>query len=78
MEEKEPATGAPRVVAYRLDLTNSAREPPMKIKRVEHIAIAVDSLNQSASILRDAFGINIEYEEQVGSTRLAMLPVGET
>ena len=29
-------------------------------------------------ILRDAFGINIEYEEQVGSTRLAMLPVGET
>jgi hypothetical protein len=36
----------------------------MKIKRVEHIAIAVDSLNQSASILRDAFGINIEYEEQ--------------
>jgi hypothetical protein len=50
----------------------------MKIKRVEHIAIAVDSLNQSASILRDAFGINIEYEEQVGSTRLAMLPVGET
>ena len=50
----------------------------MKIKRVEHIAIAVDSLNQSALILRDAFGINIEYEEQVGSTRLAMLPVGET
>jgi hypothetical protein len=44
----------------------------MKIKRVEHIAIAVDSLNQSASILRDAFGINIEYEEQVGSTGVAM------
>ena len=50
----------------------------VKIKRVEHIAIAVDSLNQSASMLRDAFGINVEYEEQVGSTRLAMLPVGET
>jgi catechol 2,3-dioxygenase-like lactoylglutathione lyase family enzyme len=27
-------------------------------------------------MLRDTFGINIEYEEQVGSTRLAMLPVG--
>jgi methylmalonyl-CoA/ethylmalonyl-CoA epimerase len=50
----------------------------MKIKRVEHIAIAVDSLNQSAAMLRDAFGIDVEYEEQVGSTRLAMLPVGET
>jgi methylmalonyl-CoA/ethylmalonyl-CoA epimerase len=50
----------------------------MKIKRVEHIAIAVASLNQSTSILRDAFGINVEYEEQIGSNRLAMLPVGET
>ncbi len=50
----------------------------MKIKRVEHIAIAVDSLNQSAGLLRDAFGLNVEYEEQIGQTRLAMLPVGET
>jgi methylmalonyl-CoA/ethylmalonyl-CoA epimerase len=50
----------------------------MKIKRVEHIAIAVDSLRQSAELLRDAFGIAVEYEEQVGDTRLAMLPVGET
>ena len=50
----------------------------MKIKRVEHIAIAVDSLQQSASMLRDAFGIDVEYEEKIGATRLAMLPVGET
>jgi methylmalonyl-CoA/ethylmalonyl-CoA epimerase len=50
----------------------------MKIKRVEHIAIAVDSLKQSAELMRNAFGIEVEYEEQVGDTRLAMLPVGET
>jgi len=50
----------------------------MKIKRVEHIAIAVNSLNQSMSLLRDTFGIPLEYEEQIGATRLAMLPVGET
>lgn len=50
----------------------------MKIKRVEHIAIAVDSLDQSAALLRDAFGLDMEYEEKIGSTRLAMLPVGET
>jgi methylmalonyl-CoA/ethylmalonyl-CoA epimerase len=50
----------------------------MKIKRVEHIAIAVDSLNHSASMLRETFGIPVEYEEQIGATRLAMLPVGET
>ena len=50
----------------------------MKIKRVEHIAIAVDSLTQSMDLLRDTFGIKVEYEEQIGQTRLAMLPVGET
>jgi methylmalonyl-CoA/ethylmalonyl-CoA epimerase len=49
----------------------------MKIKRVEHIAIAVDSLKQSMDLLRDTFGIDVEYEEQIGQTRLAMLPVGE-
>jgi methylmalonyl-CoA/ethylmalonyl-CoA epimerase len=50
----------------------------MKIKRVEHIAIAVDSLRQSLELLRDTFGLEAEYEEQIGPTRLAMLPVGET
>lgn len=50
----------------------------MKIKRVEHIAIAVDSIKQSLGLMRDTFGLELEYEEQIGSTRLAMLPVGET
>jgi methylmalonyl-CoA/ethylmalonyl-CoA epimerase len=50
----------------------------MKIKRVEHIAIAVDSLKQSIDLLQRTFGLAPEYEEQIGQTRLAMLPVGET
>ena len=50
----------------------------MKIKRVEHIAIAVASLSESVRMLRETFEIPLEYEEQVGSTRLAMMPVGET
>lgn len=50
----------------------------MKIKRVEHIAIAVQSLAQSIALMRDTFGIPLEYEEQIGQTRLAMLPVGQT
>jgi methylmalonyl-CoA epimerase len=50
----------------------------MKIKRVEHIAIAVDSLQQSMALMRDTFGLDLEYEEQIGQTRLAMLPVGQT
>jgi len=50
----------------------------MKIKRVEHIAIAVNSLKQSIELLQNTFGIPLEYEEQIGHTRLAMLPVGQT
>jgi methylmalonyl-CoA epimerase len=50
----------------------------VKIKRVEHIAIAVQSLGQSVDLLRDTFGLTTQYEEQIGQTRLAMLPVGET
>jgi methylmalonyl-CoA/ethylmalonyl-CoA epimerase len=50
----------------------------MKIKRVEHIAIAVDSIRQSLELMRDTFGIDVEYEEQIGQTKLAMLPIGQT
>ena len=50
----------------------------MKIKRVEHIAIAVDSMKQSLELMRDTFGLDLEYEEQIGQTKLAMLPVGQT
>jgi methylmalonyl-CoA/ethylmalonyl-CoA epimerase len=50
----------------------------MKIKRVEHIAIAVDSMKQSLDLMRDTFGLELEYEEQIGQTRLAMLPVGQS
>ncbi|MGE0224280.1 MAG: VOC family protein [Acetobacteraceae bacterium] len=50
----------------------------MKIKRVEHIAIAVDSMKQSLDLMRDTFGLDLEYEEQIGQTKLAMLPVGQT
>ena len=54
------------------------RRETMKIKRVEHIAIAVNSLKQSMDLMQNTFGIPLEYEEQIGATRLAMLPVGET
>jgi methylmalonyl-CoA epimerase len=50
----------------------------MKIKRVEHIAIAVESMRQSLELMRDTFGLELEYEEKIGQTRLAMLPVGQS
>ena len=52
----------------------------MKIKRIEHIAIAVDDLDGMAGMMRDKFGIEVEYSEEIARsrTRLAMLPVGES
>ena len=52
----------------------------MKIKRIEHIAIAVKSIAAMREIFEKKLGIEVEYEEYLPrhSTRLAMLPVGQT
>jgi methylmalonyl-CoA/ethylmalonyl-CoA epimerase len=50
----------------------------MKIKRVEHVAIAVRDMSNSMAMLERVFGLKLEYLEQIGSTKLAMYPVGET
>ena len=52
----------------------------MKIKRIEHVAIAVEDLDGMAAMLRDKLGIEVEYSEDIPGrgTRLAMLPVGES
>ena len=50
----------------------------MKIKRVEHVAIAVEDIRKSMAMLEEVFGLEMEYEERIGDTELAMYPVGET
>ena len=50
----------------------------MKIKRIEHIAVAVENLDGVAKILGDTFGLDLEYTEERVQTRIGMLPVGET
>lgn len=50
----------------------------MKIKRVEHVAIAVHDMAASMRMLEDTLGLRLDYEERIGDTRLAMYPVGET
>jgi methylmalonyl-CoA/ethylmalonyl-CoA epimerase len=50
----------------------------MKIKRIEHVAVAVKDMRASIDLLQNAFGLKLEYEERIGDIRLAMLPVGET
>jgi methylmalonyl-CoA/ethylmalonyl-CoA epimerase len=53
---------------------------PMKIKRIEHVAIAVDNIAQMRDIFENKLGIAMEYEEHMPEydTTLAMFPVGET
>jgi methylmalonyl-CoA/ethylmalonyl-CoA epimerase len=52
----------------------------MKIKRIEHIAIAVKSLKEGRELFESKLGLNLEYEEFLPqyNTRLAMFPVGQT
>lgn len=50
----------------------------MKIKRIEHVAIAVHDMRRSMNMLEKTFGLKLDYAEQIGPTKLAMYPVGET
>ena len=52
----------------------------MKFKRVEHVAIAVKSMEKMREIFEDKLGIAMEYEEDLPhyNTKLAMYPIGET
>jgi methylmalonyl-CoA/ethylmalonyl-CoA epimerase len=51
----------------------------MKIKRIEHVAIAVKSLDATRDIFAK-LGIGCDYEETLpaAGVRLAMLPIGES
>ena len=52
----------------------------MKIKRIEHIAVAGKQLSAMREILENKLGLTLEYEENLPqyNTRIAMYPVGDT
>ena len=52
----------------------------MKIKRIEHVSIALKSLEHTRRVLEDTLGLTMEYQEDLPeySARLAMFPIGET
>jgi methylmalonyl-CoA/ethylmalonyl-CoA epimerase len=52
----------------------------MKFKRVEHVAIAVKSMEKMRDIFENKLGIPLEYEEDFPryDTKIAMYPIGET
>ena len=50
----------------------------MKIKRIEHIAIACKEMHKTMAIFENAFGLKKESEEDLPAAKLAMYPIGET
>lgn len=52
----------------------------MKIKRVEHVAIALRDMSGLMRIFQDTLGLTLEYEEDFPQyrTKIAMYPVGQT
>lgn len=52
----------------------------MRVKRVEHVAIAVRDLQAARRIFEEKLGLALAYEEDFPQyqTRIAMYPVGET
>ena len=52
----------------------------MKVKRIEHIAIAVKSMARMREVMEKKLGLSLEYEEHLPQyhTRLAMYPIGQT
>jgi len=52
----------------------------MKIKRIEHIAIALKNMDAVKTLLSEKLGVPMEYEETLPAhrTKLAMYPIGET
>lgn len=52
----------------------------MKIKRVEHVAIALRDMSGLMKIFQETLGLPLEYEEDFPQyrTRIAMYPVGQT
>jgi methylmalonyl-CoA epimerase len=50
----------------------------MKIKRIEHVAIAARDLESVRRMFESTFDLKLEYQGDLYGAKLAMLPVGET
>jgi len=50
----------------------------MKIKRIEHVAIAVGDMDAFKRMLEGTFGLSMEYEQTSDRSTLAMYPVAQT
>jgi methylmalonyl-CoA epimerase len=50
----------------------------MKIKRIEHVAIAVSDVESMTAVLRDILGLKLDYIEDLPKARIALFPLGDS
>lgn len=50
----------------------------MKIKRIEHVAIAVNDMAGAGEMLTRVFGLQQDYAEDLPTASLSMFPIGES
>jgi len=48
----------------------------MKIKRIEHVAIAVNDVENMTAVLRDVLGLKLDYVQDLQKARVALFPFG--
>src|SRR4030095_216098 len=49
----------------------------MRIKRIEHVAIAVSDMGNMTAVLRDVLGLKLDYIEDLPKARVALFLLGD-
>jgi methylmalonyl-CoA/ethylmalonyl-CoA epimerase len=50
----------------------------MKIRRIEHVAIAVSDVENMTAVLRDVLGLKLDYIEDLPKARVALFSLGDS
>ena len=50
----------------------------MKIRRIEHVAIAVSDIGNMTAVLRDVLGLKLDYIEDLQKARVALFSLGDS
>ena len=48
------------------------------LKKIDHIAIAVKDLESAMAFFKEAYGLETTSQDEVGDTKAAFLPIGDT
>ena len=73
-------TGVPELVEHLIARPRIARSEPIAVRGIDHLAIAVRSIDDSLGFYRDQLGLPVDLRETVAQERVnvAMLPIGDT